>query len=40
MRYKTPGAFRTALEQRLNDQSKDFPGGLVRLRKMVAFERF
>ena len=40
MRYDSGGAFRRALEDRL--RSKSLPDGtpLIRLRKMVAFERF
>src|SRR2546426_9626552 len=40
MKYATPGAFRTALEQRLMNMSKQ-PGGLplTRLRKGIVFER-
>jgi predicted nucleotidyltransferase component of viral defense system len=39
-RYKTPGAFRQALEERLNQTSKDQEIDLMRLRRRVAFERF
>lgn len=38
-RYKTPGAFRQALEERLNQTSKDQKIDLMRLRRRVAFER-
>lgn len=40
MRYASSGAFRTALEDRLKMQSLHTGVPLVRLRKMVAFERF
>ena len=40
MRYQTGGAFRRALEQRLREQSLTTGVSLVRLRKMVAFDRF
>lgn len=40
MRYQTGGAFRRALEQRLRDQSLATGVSLVRLRKMVTFDRF
>ena len=40
MRYQTGGAFRRALEQRLRDQSLTTGVPLVRLRKMVSFDRF
>jgi hypothetical protein len=40
VRYKTAAAFRGALETRLNAQGIARPEGLLRLRKMVAFERF
>ena len=40
MRYESNAAFRRALEERLRQQSLTFGGPLVRLRKMVAFERF
>lgn len=39
MRYKSGGAFRRALETRLRDQSLESGLPLVRLRKMVAFDR-
>ena len=39
MRYATGGAFRTALEERLTAQSLRTGLPLLRLRKMVAFER-
>jgi len=39
MRYNSGGAFRRALETRLRDQSLHSGVPLVRLRKMVAFER-
>jgi len=38
-RYKTPGAFRQALEERLNQTSKNQNIDLMRLRRRVAFER-
>ncbi len=40
MRYVTGGAFRRALEDRLRTQSLESGVPLVRLRKLVAFERF
>lgn len=40
MRYTNGGAFRNALESRLRNQSLSTGLPLVRLRKMVAFERF
>ncbi len=40
MTYQTGGAFRRALEDRLRAQSTQSGTPLVRLRKMVAFERF
>ncbi len=40
MKYKTGNAFRQALETRLRNQSRQSGVPLVRLRKMVAFERF
>ena len=40
MKYKTGNAFRRALETRLRNQSRQSGVPLVRLRKMVAFERF
>jgi hypothetical protein len=40
MRYETGAAFRRALEERLRQQSLTSGVSLVRLRKMVAFERF
>lgn len=40
MRYKTAAAFRGALETRLNAQGSARPEGVLRLRKMAAFERF
>lgn len=39
MKYKTAAAFRTALEQRLLDQSRKSDISLVRLRKAVVFDR-
>ena len=39
MRYATAGAFRTALEQRLLAIARQRGVPLVRLRKLVAFER-
>lgn len=38
-RYATPGAFRAALEQRLNDRAKDSGTEIYRLRRRVVFER-
>lgn len=40
MKYKTAGAFRQALEERLRSQSLGSNLTLTRLRKMVAFDRF
>jgi hypothetical protein len=40
VKYQTGGAFRRALEQRLRNQSLQTGVPLVRLRKMVAFDRF
>ncbi len=40
MKYETPEAFRTALEQRLKNEAKASGSALLRLRKRVAFERF
>ncbi len=40
MRYESSAAFRRALEDRLHRQSLTSGTPLVRLRKMVAFERF
>lgn len=40
MKYKTPAAFRRALEERLRQQSLETGQPLARLRKMVAFDRF
>ncbi len=40
MKYKDSAAFRKALETRLRTQSRESGVPLVRLRKMVAFERF
>lgn len=40
MKYETAGAFRTALEQRLKNDSEASGSALLRLRKRVAFERF
>ena len=39
MRYATPGAFRTALEQRLLTVAQQAQVPVVRLRKLVVFER-
>lgn len=39
MRYESPDAFRTALEQRLKNESDATAVALLRLRKRVAFER-
>ena len=39
MKYKNGGAFRRALETRLREQSLSSNLPLVRLRKMVAFDR-
>lgn len=40
MRYRTPEAFRAALEQRLKNESATNSVAVMRLRKRVAFERF
>ena len=40
MKYQNGGAFRRALEQRLQSYSRNTGLPLVRLRKMVAFDRF
>ncbi len=40
MKYETPEAFRTALEQRLKNEATTSGVALMRLRKRVAFERF
>lgn len=40
MRYRTPDAFRDALEQRLRNEARETGAALMRLRKRVAFERF
>lgn len=40
MKYETPEAFRTALEQRLKNEAEATGTALIRLRKQVAFERF
>ena len=40
MRYRTPEAFRAALEQRLKNEAETGGVALMRLRKHVAFERF
>lgn len=40
MKYQTGGAFRRALEDRLLENSKSSGVPLIRLRKMVAFDRF
>jgi len=40
VKYKTPAAFRRALEERLRRQSLETGQPLARLRKMVAFDRF
>lgn len=40
MKYETPEAFRTALEQRLKNEAEASGAALIRLRKQVAFERF
>lgn len=40
MKYQNGGAFRRALEDRLRAQSLKSSVALVRLRKMVAFDRF
>ena len=39
MRYASAGAFRAALEQRLLTQAQQTGVPLVRLRKLVAFDR-
>ncbi len=39
MKYRTAGAFRQALEERLRQQSLENNQALTRLRKMVAFDR-
>jgi hypothetical protein len=39
MKYRSGGAFRRALEDRLRAQSLESGMALVRLRKMVAFDR-
>jgi len=39
VKYETPEAFRTALEQRLKNEA-EASGAALRLRKRVAFERF
>ncbi len=39
MKYATPGAFRTALEQRLLTRAHEADLPIVRLRKLVVFER-
>ena len=39
MRYATAAAFRQALEQRLRDRSRGTGESLVRLRKVVVFQR-
>lgn len=39
MRYESPEAFRTALEQRLKNEAETKSVALLRLRKRVAFER-
>jgi hypothetical protein len=39
MKYQSGGAFRRALEDRLRAQSLKSGAALVRLRKMVAFDR-
>jgi hypothetical protein len=38
--YKTAGAFRTALENRLQTRARDEGTDLQRLRRQVAFDRF
>jgi len=40
VKYETPEAFRTALEQRLKNEAEASGRALLRLRKRVAFERF
>jgi len=39
MKYATPGAFRTALEQRLLTTAREADLPVIRLRKLVVFER-
>jgi len=39
MKYATPGAFRTALEQRLRTTAREADLPVIRLRKLVVFER-
>lgn len=39
MKYSSAGAFRQALETRLNSASRESGGSLVRLRKGVVFDR-
>lgn len=39
MKYRSGGAFRRALETRLRNQSLESNVPLIRLRKMVAFDR-
>lgn len=39
MKYATPGAFRTALEQRLLTAAREAGLPVVRLRKLVVFDR-
>jgi len=38
--YKTPGAFHTALETRLQSRAREEGTDLQRLRRQVAFDRF
>jgi hypothetical protein len=38
VKYETPEAFRTALEQRLKNEAEASGTALMRLRKQVAFE--
>lgn len=40
MKYETPEAFRTALEQCLKNEAEASGTALMRLRKQMAFERF
>ena len=40
MKYQSGGAFRRALEDRLRIRSLNTGVPLIRLRKMVAFDRF
>ncbi len=40
MKYATASAFRVALEERLRHEHTVAGTALVRLRKMVAFDRF